>query len=127
MRNGTSLGYLIADVSLSPSPTLLDDLSIANTFRRLSKWHFQTKPLPAWNAGTILSSRLASKNSSLREDSPTNPGGVPRIVRLVGASNEAPDPERCIQSCARSAGLTLRSPLSPVTTDQSTVAIASPK
>ena len=83
------------------------------------------KTLTCVECGMILPSRLASKNSSLREDSPTNPSGVLRIVRLVGASSE--DPEKCIKSCAQSAVLTLRSPLFPVTTDQSTVAIASAK
>ena len=114
----------------SPSPTTPDDLGIANTFRRLSKWHFQTKPLPAWNAGTHLPSPLASKSSSLPGELPTNPGGVLKIGRLVRASSEeAPTGhlERCIQSYAISAGLTLRFPLFPVVTDRCTVAIASAK
>ncbi len=101
-------------------------------FRRLSKWHFQTNPLPAWNAGPHFPSPLASKSSSLPGDLPTNRSDVPRIVRLVRASSEVPEtptvhPERCIQSCAISAGLTLRSPLYPVVTDRCTVTIASAK
>ena len=57
---------------------------------------------------------------------------LPRIVRLVKASSAVPgvsagQPEKCIQSCAISAGLTLQSPLYPVVTDRCTVAIASAK
>ncbi len=102
MVGGTCLGYLIADVSPYSSPTILDDLAIAKLFRRLSKWHFQTKPLPAWNAGTNLPSPPASKSFLLPRVILTNPGGVPSVVELAGASSAATEiptghPVRCIQ------------------------------
>ena len=111
-------------------PTLLDDLSTANTFRRLSKWHFQTKPLPAWNAGTHLPSPLASKSTSHLGDIPTNPSGVPRIVRPAGANREgqevsAAQHERCIQQFAPSVARTPWFRSGPVVTNRCTVAIAS--
>ena len=61
--------------------------------------------------GKPLPSPLARKSSSLPGDIPTNPSGVPRIVSLVGASSTATEvsagqPEKCIQSCAISAGFT---------------------
>ncbi len=131
MESGTSLGYLIADVSPFSPPTTLDDLDKAESnSRRSSKWRFQTKPSPALNAGTILPSPLGSKSSSLPRDLPMNRVAVPNVVQLVRASREGPEVsagqhEKCIQQFALSAVLILWFPLGRVATGRYTVVIAS--
>ena len=104
--------------------------TVAKNLRRLSKWHFQTKPLPAGNAGTNLPSPLASKSSSHLKDLPTNPSGVPSVVGLARVSREVTVtpmglPERCIRQFAPSVAKTPRFLLGPVATSPCTVAIAS--
>ncbi len=108
----------------------MDDLDTAKNFRRLSKWHFQTKPLPAWNAGTNLPSPLASKSFSLPGDIPTNPNGVPSVVGLAKANREVTEPPtgqpaRCTQPFVPSVARTPWFRSNPVVIDPCTVAIAS--
>ena len=104
--------------------------TVAKNLRRLSKWHFQTKPLPAGNAGTNSPSPLASKSSSHLKDLPTNPSGVPSVVGL-GRVNRAvivtptEPPERCIQQFAPSVARTQWFLSGPAATSRCTVAIAS--
>ncbi len=129
--HGTSLGYLIADVSPSSLPTMLDDLDIAKHFRRLSKWHFQTKPLTAEIASTNSPSRSGNRSSSIPKGSLMSRLAAPNAAQLVGASSQAPevsaaaDHERCTQQFARSAALILWFPSYPVVTGRCTAAIAS--
>ena len=99
-------------------------------FRRLSKWHFQTNPLPAWNAGPHFPSPLASKSSSLPRGIPTSPSGVPNVVQLARVSKEVTGtptdhPERCIQRSAPSVARTPWFPSDPGVTNRCTVPIAS--
>ena len=127
---GTCLGYLIADVFPSSSPTIMDDLAIAKLFRRLSKWHFQTKPLPAWNAGTISPSPSASKSSSLPGGIPTIPSGVHNVAGLARVNSKVTGtptdrPGRCTQQYVPSVALTPWFLSGPVVTDRCTVTIAS--
>ena len=134
--HGTSLGYLIADVSPSSLPTILDDLDIAKYIRRLSKWHFQTKPLTAEIAGTNLPSRSGNRSSSIPKGSLMSPLAAPNAAHLAEASSQVPaevpaevsvagDHEKCTQQFARSAALILWFPSYPVVTDRCTVVIAS--
>ena len=124
---GLSLGYTME--TLQRVNRILDNLDKPKNFRRLSKWHFQTKPLPAGNAEANLPSLLASKSSLLPGDLPTNPNGVPNVVRLARVSSEITgtptgQPERCIQQFALSAGRTPWYRLGPVVTNPCIVAIA---
>ena len=139
---GLSLGYTME--TLQRVNRILDNLDKPKFFRRLSKCHFQTKRVPAGNAGTNLPSLLASKSSSHLRDLPTNPSGAPSVVGLARASREAEAtaeaeaeaeaeataipmglPERCIPQFAPSVVRTPRFLLSPVVTSRCTAAIAS--
>ncbi len=120
---------LVADSSIGSIAHWITS-TIAKNFRRLSKWHFQTKPLPAGNAGTNSPSPLASKSSSHLRDLPTNPSGVPNVEGLARVSREVTVtptglPERCIQPFAPSVARTQRFLSGPVATSRCTVAIAS--
>ena len=100
------------------------------SFRRSPKWRFQTKPLPAEIAGPVLLSRLGNRSSSLPEGSLTSRLAAPNAAQPVRASSQVPEVsagqhEKCIQSSALSVGSRPRSPLGPVVTGQSTVAIVS--
>ena len=80
--------------------------------------------------GANLSSRLASKSSSLPRDSPTNLGGVPSVVEHAGPSSEVTEiptghRERCIRRYVPSVARIQWFPLDPVVTDRCIVAIAS--
>ena len=135
MVHGTSLGYLIADVSPSSLPTMLDDLDTAKYFRRLSKWHFQTKPLTAEIASTNSPSRSGNRSSSIPKGSLMSRLAAPNVAQHARASSQVPagvsaevltgQPERCTQQFAHSAALILWFPSYPVVTNRCIAAIAS--
>jgi hypothetical protein len=127
---GHGLGYL-QRLSLLTSPSTLGDLDIAEqNFRRSSKGCFQTKPLPAWSAGTNSPLLLGSRNSMLPGVIPTSRNAVPNAAVLGRANSEVPETptdqaERCIRQFVPSVAGIRWFPSCLEVTSLSTVAIAS--